>query len=86
MASKLRTPELDALMTKAKSTSDMAQRNALSQQINKYISDNVLSIQIYTGGGISGSLWSTSLHNVGGSSNYWGPSVNWGVADIWKSK
>lgn len=86
MASKIRTPELDALLDKAKSTSDLSERNKISQQINRYISDNVLSIQVYSGGGISGSLWSTDLRNVGGKNNYWGPSINWGVADIWKAK
>jgi ABC-type transport system substrate-binding protein len=84
--SALRTPELDALMMKAKSTADLADRNRLAQQINRYISDNCLSIQLYSGGGISGSLWGTDLRNVGGSSNYWGPSINWGIADIWKAK
>ncbi len=85
-SSAIRTPELDDLLIKAKSTADLAERNRLSQQINKYISDNCLSIQIYTGGGIEGSLWSTKLRNVGGSNNYWGPSTYWGVADVWKTK
>jgi ABC-type transport system substrate-binding protein len=73
-------------LLKAKKTSDMAERNKLAQQINRYISDNVLSIQIYSGGGIAGSLWGKDMRNVGGSTNYWGPSINWGIADIWKAK
>jgi peptide/nickel transport system substrate-binding protein len=84
--SKARSPELDDLIMRAISTPDMAERNRLSQQINKYISDNCLSIQIYTGGGIGGSLYQNNVHNVGGNLNYWGPSVYWGNADVWKSK
>jgi ABC-type transport system substrate-binding protein len=87
MASSLRTPELDALLQKARSTPDMAERNKLSQEINKYVSDNCLRIQIYTGGGIGGSLYQKNLHNAGPDVNSWiGGSKYWGSADVWKSK
>ncbi len=86
MASKLRTPEMDALLLKAMSTPDLAERNRLAQDVNRYISDNALSIQIYTGGGIGGSLYQTNMRGVGGATNRWGASQLWGNADIWKSK
>jgi peptide/nickel transport system substrate-binding protein len=86
MASKLRSADLDALMTKAKSTPDLAERDKLAKEVNKYIYDNILSIQIYSGGGIGGSLYQKNVHNVGGNTNVWGSSVCWGNADVWKSK
>lgn len=88
MSSSLRTAELDELIMKAKSTPDLAERNKWAQEVSRYMYNNVIRIQIYTGGGIGGSLWSPKLHNVGGSINSWGAmgSVYWGSADIWKSK
>jgi len=86
MASKLRSAELDALMIKAKSTPDLAERDRLAKEVNKYIYDNILTIQIYTGGGIGGSLYQKNVHNVGGNINVWGASQYWGNADVWKSK
>ncbi len=84
--SMLRPPELEQLMLKAKQTPDLAERDRLAQQVNKYVTDNALTIQIYSGGGIGGSLYQTNIQGVGGSLNYWGPSTLWGPADIWKSK
>jgi peptide/nickel transport system substrate-binding protein len=87
MASKLRTPEMDALLAKAISTPDLVQRNKLAQDINRYISDNCLSIQIYTGGGIGGGLYQTNIRGVGPRINVWSATGTqlWGSADIWKS-
>jgi peptide/nickel transport system substrate-binding protein len=85
-ASMLRSTDLDALMMKAKSTSDLAERDRLAKEVNKYISENALSIQIYSGGGIGGSLYQKNIQNVGGNINVWGASQYWGNADVWKSK
>jgi peptide/nickel transport system substrate-binding protein len=85
-ASMLRSADLDALMTKAKSTSDMAERDRLAKEVNRYISENALSIQIYSGGGIGGNLYQKNVQNVGGDTNVWGASQVWGNADVWKSK
>jgi peptide/nickel transport system substrate-binding protein len=85
-ASMFRSPDLDALMMKAKSTADMAERDRLAKEVNRFISENAMSIQIYSGGGIGGNLYQKNVQNVGGGINVWGASQYWGNVDVWKSK
>jgi hypothetical protein len=81
----LRPPELEQMMLQAKRTPDMAVRDKLAKDINRYVTDNCLTIQVYSGGGIGGTLYQKNVHGVG-PDNYWGPSKLWGPADYWKSK
>jgi peptide/nickel transport system substrate-binding protein len=85
MVSMLRPPELEQMMLQAKRTPDMAVRDKLAKDINRYVTDNCLTIQVYSGGGIGGTLYQKNVHGVG-PDNYWGPSKLWGPADYWKSK